>query len=1016
LYCEVHGPLVRVLPHVLDEFMRRMSDVLVRYGGSIVRTRPSSVLAYFGYPTAHENDPDRAVLAALDIRDAAWPAALALAGPDADGGAFRIQLGVHTGMAVLGGEKDHGGLEQFALGDAAGVASRLTALTLPDGILVTGATVRLLKQACIWTGCTEVDLRGLDEPLEVHGLLKVQLGGADVAPTVALQGRHTELNCLHGGWALTAVGQPGTAVLLVGEPGMGKSLSVAHFTRDVRAQAGVVYRMDCSAYQSHSPWYPVLVWLKAQLQWQPQDDDAQKWAKLKAWQPPDVISHSASALGHLLGLPLPANDPVLGLAPTVLRALAEQLVGRWLVQAHGRHTTVVMLEDVHWADPTTLDFVRQLMGLSLYVVLTARPEFVLPAAWQGLPVQRMQLTALPPAVGQQVVTEAAGGKRLPASIVDGILQTTDGNPFFMVEYTRAVIESGRLLEHADCYELVGEIPAGLIPDSLRTLLTARLDRTGPARSVARHASVMGRVFSRALLVAAHPEGEAAVAPGLEVLLRSGLVRPLEGAHETTYEFQHALVQVTAYESMLRREREGIHTRVAACLDQQFPAMAAQQPELVARHLTESRQWVPAAQRWVQAAMQSLMRCAYAEAVALVGEGQAVLHQVPPAEAPLLELGLLSVLGSARIATTGFGSDEVGQIYARSEALCRQVGDRPETFATLWGNWVYHMIRGQLDVSLSYTERMWAMGQAFGASSMQVEAAWTRGNSTFWQGRLTEAEYWLREAVRIYDVDAHAAQAYVFNQDAGVAANCYLSLVLIHQGRITESREALNAARALAERLNHPFSTAWVLAFDMMYGQYCDVAYALSASQATLDYCYTQGTPFWTASAHVIHGWASFRTSTDPAQREAGLTELRSGLEMYQMTGSLLVQPDWYGKLAECLMELGQLDEARQALDEGMCRAQQNNEQLSKMSLLILQGRWAVAAGDPAAAMNRLTEAMELADGCGAAWLRLRAARHLQPLLDTQGLQHSRLATALQQIEGGEHLPDLRAVRSLLARE
>ena len=1012
LFCEVRGALVRASPHVLDELMRRMGDVLVRYGGSIVRTRPCSILAYFGYPTAHENDPDRAVLAALDIRDAALPAAWALAGPDADAAALNIQLGVHTGMAVLGGEKDHGGVEHFALSDAAGVASRLTALTLPYSLLVTDATVRLLKQACTWAGCTDVDLRGIDEPLQVHGLLNAQASsaaGAGVA-SVALQGRHAEQDCLRGAWALTAQGQPGMAVLLVGEPGMGKSLSVAHFSRDARAQGGVVFRLDCSAYQSHSPWYPLVVWLKEQLRWQPQDGEAQKWAKLNAWLPPDAPMHTAGALGHLLGLPLAPSDPVLGLAPTVLRALAEQAVGRWLVRAHGQHTTVVVVEDLHWADPTTLDFIRQLMGLSLSVVLTARPEFVLPTAWQSLPVHRLLLTALPPAVGQQVATEAAGGKRLPVAIVDNILQTTDGNPFFITEYTRAVIESGRLLEHADCYELVGEIPAGLIPESLRASLTARLDRTGPARNVARYASVLGRVFSRALLAAVHPQGLAAVVSGLEVLLRGGLVRPLEDVQEPTYEFQHALVQVTAYESMLRREREGIHARVAACLDQQFPAIATQHPELVARHLTESRQWVPAVQRWVQAALRSLGQCAYAETLAQVDEGLALLPQVSPQDVHGLELALLSVQGTALIATTGFGSDQVGAVYARTQDLCATLSDRPETFPSLWGNWVYNLVRGRLEQSLSYAEHMWAMGETLDADAMRVEAAWTRGNASFWLGRLHAAERWLDKAVALYDPQAQASHAAQFGQDPGVAAHCYQSLALTFQGRISEGRAHWAAADRLAQQLNHPFSTAWVLAFDHMYAVACNPAHALQASQRTLDFCYAQATPFWIASAHVVHGWATFHAG----DREAGLQELRMGMALYSATGSLLVQGVWMGMLADCLAQLGRFDEAEQALREGMQSARRTGERLSIVQLGTAQAMLAAAQGRVPQALELLHEAQDLAEACGAHWIALPVSCALLSLEPKHPSHLARLARDFHAVSGAEGLPVWEQARVLLS--
>ena len=1010
LYCEIQGFIRGLPPVVQDGFLRHMGEVLVRYGGRVAQVRPRSTLAYFGYPTAHEDDPDRAVRAALDIRDVVLPAAIQAGGEGVETTALRIKLGVHTGMAVLGGEKDHNGMEHFALGDAAGIASRLPTVDLPYGILVTESTVRLLKEPCVWEGVTEVDLRGIDEPIHVHGLLRSDANVRSKADMVTLQGRDTEQDHLHAAWASSDPVHCGAAVVLVAEPGMGKSLSVAHFSRGVRAQGGVVHRMDCSPYQSHSAWYPFVAWLKDQLQWRAADDDDQRWHKLKAFLPTDAPANTASALGHTLGLPVAPHDPVLGLAPTVVRALAEQAVGRWLVDSHGTHAAVVVVEDVHWADPTTLDFIRQLSGLPLCVVLTARPEFVLPPTLQHDRMQWLQLKELPPVAGTQVAIEAAAGKRLPMGILENILRATDGNPFFIAEYTRAVIDSGRLVEHPDRYELVGEIPAGLIPGSLRDTLTARLDRTGPARSVARHASVIGRIFSRALLDAVHPQGPAAVASGLDVLLRAGLVRQVGAAHETTYEFQHALVQVTAYESMLRREREGIHARVAECLDRGFAATALQQPELVARHLTESRQWVPAVQRWLQAATRSLGRCAYAETLAQVAEGHALLRQVAAPDADGLELALLSVQGPALIATTGFGSDQVGAVYARTQALCADLSDRPETFPSLWGNWVYNLVRGRLDLSLAYAERMWTMGETLNASAMRVEAAWTYGNASFWSGNLRSAEHWLDKAVALYDPQAHASHAAHFGQDPGVAAHCYQSMVLTYQGRISEGRDHWAAADRLAQKLNHPFSTAWVLAFDHMHGVACDKAHALQASRRTLDFCYAQATPFWIAAAHVVHGWATFHLS----DREAGLEELRMGLAMYESTGSLLVQGVWMGLLADCLANLGRLEEAEAALDDGMRRARLTGEHLGSVQLGTAKAMLAAAQGRGDEAVVLLTQALDVAEACGATWVALQVSCALLSLEPGHPTHLARLARDFHAVSGGEGLPAWEQARVLLS--
>jgi hypothetical protein len=284
----------------------------------------------------------------------------------------------------------------------------------------------------------------------------------------------------------------------------------------------------------------------------------------------------------------------------------------------------------------------------------------------------------------------------------------------------------------------------------------------------------------------------------------------------------------------------MHARVASRLDAVFPAWAERQPALVARHLTESRQWVPAAQRWLAAALRSLGSCAYAESIAQANEGLALIRHMEGESAAAMELALRSTLGPALIATTGFASDMVGQTYARAEVLCAVVGDRPEAFPSLWGNWVYNLVSARLDVSLGYAQRMHAMGTACGASGMLVEACWTRGNTHLWLGELPLAEHWLAQAESHYDFEAHGANAVHFGQDPGVAAACYRSITLLQQGRVGEARQGWLHAQALGVRRDHPFSTAWVLAFDHMMGMNCDPAHALQASQRTLDFGYTRG--------------------------------------------------------------------------------------------------------------------------------------------------------------------------------
>jgi len=1012
LCCEVMGALRDVPAQLMEAFRHQMVEVLNRLGGRVIQVKPVSTLVYFGYPVAHENDPERAVLAALEIRDVALPELhhqLAQAGlPN-----IKVRLAVHTGMAVLNGAQDPDGSESFAVGDAPNVVSRLPGVALGPDVMVTQATRRLLKGSYEWTPEQEVDLRGLDEPLMVQGVIRVLRSagfsavGSDLPP---MSGRATELASLQAQWrarceSTTAV----RPVAVVAEPGMGKSLLLAHFAREVLEAGGVVHRVECAAYQASTAWHPFLVWIEAVLGLHPDDDPGTRLDKLRKGVPATWAADTLGVIAHALSIPCPEATEVTHLAPAVLKARAEAVVSEWLADSEaGAPVPVLVVEDVHWADPSTQEFFKVLAGKRLFVVLTHRPDYQPPAHLSGDAVLPIRLKELLGTLGQRVAMSVTGGKPLPDNLMSTILAATDGNPFFIAEYTRAVLDSGRLIEHSDRFELVGDVPASLIPGSLRDSLAARLDRLGSVRAIARHAAVIGRRFERGLLAVVAPGGAVEVDRGVSVLLGAGLIRAVGDPGET-YEFQHALIQVAAYESMLRREREAIHAQVAECLDVHFPKLAQTQPELVARHLTESRQWVPAIQRWLQAAMRSLGKCSYAETLAQVAEGQMLLRQLPATEAAGLELALLSIQGPALIATTGFGSDQVGEIYARTQALCTSIGDRPETFPSLWGNWVYNLVRGHLDASQAYSRRMWSMGEALGVSAMQVEAAWTHGNASFWKGNLAEAEYWLRKAVALYDMPTHSAHAAHFGQDPGVAARCYLSLTLVYQGRLKEGRAEWVEGHRLAERLNHPFSMAWVLAFDFMDTLPIDGPQALAASQKTLDFCYAQGTPFWIASSHVVHGWATFQL----VDQTTGLEELRMGLQMYQSTGSLLVQATWFAKLAECLVDAGRFDEAEEAVEEGMVRAGSTGEHLASVQLALIRSRILVARGERDQAVAVLSQALDVADACRSCWLAMVVSSALVELLPTQLLYKERLSRDLASIDGGQGYPGWEKARKLL---
>jgi predicted ATPase len=769
--------------------------------------------------------------------------------------------------------------------------------------------------------------------------------------------------------------------------------------------------ISCSPYHSSTEFHPFADWMEDRLGIEPEDSAALRFGKLSRGLPAQQHADDLLLMAALLSIPLPADRTAPNLAPAVAKQRTDLAVAAWLL-GQGSGVPVVVCEDVHWADPTTLGFLAWLASQPLLLVLTFRPEFNDPQLLALPALIRLDLKRLPGAHGEAIIQRVTGGKALPLAIVKTILASTDGVPFFVEEFTRSVLESGHLIEKDQHFELAGDLPVGLIPGSLRDSLTARLDRLGPARSIARHAAVIGRRFDVDLLSSVVPEGGTAVADGLHSLIETGLVHAVN-ANRGEYEFQHALVQVAAYESMLRRERVEIHGRVAASIDAAFPEVAERQPALVARHLTESLQWGPAANRWLLAGGRSLMRSANLEAIAQLKEGIALLPNLRPDESVPLELALLTTMGPALIATTGFGSEAVGQTYARTRQLCDVLGDRPEAFPSLWGSWVYNHVRGNCRTGLQYAKHMLAMGQKTGLDSMLIEAWWTLGDSHYWLGELEEADRCLAEATAIYDPQRHAVNAVYYGQDPGVAAECYRSYSLWMLGYPDQSLAALERCRILAAQRNHVFSTAWAMAFEFMVYMYRrQPSAALESVDRTLAFCIEQGTPFWISAGYVVRGWARALLG----EADAGIQEMQQGMEMYEMIGSLVVQPLWYALLAEALMQAGRHVEARNAIDTGLVKALQNDEKVSEIELWVAQGDLDQRQypAEPARARLSYSRALEVAHVCGARSMALRAATRLHPLLAQDGqAQSSTLPTLMDGFAEGHDTPDWQAARAAL---
>ena len=679
-------------------YQNAVSGVVARYDGFVAKFMGDGVLAYFGYPRAHEDDAERAVRAGLEIEAAVT--SLETRGTER----LAVRIGIATGLVVVGDLVGEGSAqEQAVVGETPNLAARLQALAEPGQIVLAGATRRLIGDLFRLRELGRQVLKGFAEPVEafvVEGIAVTESRFEAARRGIAdLVGRAAESALLRDRLREAWSGA-GQIVLLSGEAGIGKSRLAAQLAAEVANEPHTRLRYQCSPYHRDSVLHPFVVALGRAAHLAPDDPAETQLDKLEAILAPVGIAETAPLFASLLSIPTGERYPPLALSPAqqrrlTLAALLDQL------EALARQKPVLMLfEDVHWADATSLEVldltVERVRALPVLVLITFRPEYQAP--WTGLShVTGIALDRLAP-VEVETLAEHVAGRSLPPEVAAQIVAKTDGVPLFVEELTKAVLELGLLVAGSQGWRLDGPLPPFAIPATLQDSLAARLDRLAPVKEVAQIGAAIGREFSYPLLRAVAGRDEPALRAALvqleeaELLFRSGM------PPDARYTFKHALVQDTAYETLLRSRRQILHRQIADALRGEFPAVAAAEPELVAHHLTQAGLDEPAIEWWGRAGDQALRRSAFKEAAAHLGKAiewaDKLAATAPSAASGSSRLRLQTSLGNALIWTKGYHAPETTAAFARARELASREEDASERFSAYYGLWAGHLNRSE----------------------------------------------------------------------------------------------------------------------------------------------------------------------------------------------------------------------------------------------------------------------------------------------------------------------------------
>lgn len=1005
---------------ILRDYQNAVTGEIARMGGHVAKLMGDGVLAYFGWPIAREDAAERAVRSGM-----ALTLAVAALGAPA-GQKLAARVGIATGLVVVGelvGKAE--AQERAVVGDTPNLAARLQAAAPPGSVVIAQGTQRLLGTLFDLDELPPLQFKGFEDAQRAwrvagDGNAESRFDAMHPTGLVQLVGREQELGLLFDRWRRAKTGE-GQIVILSGEPGIGKSRIIVALLEALRAEEFISLRYFCSPLHTGTPFWPVIGQLERAARIVHEDLPAVRLEKLAGLLrlTSSGSQEVTSLFADLLSIPVPGDIATLELTAEekkarTIRALADQL------DVLSRLKPVaVILEDAHWLDPTTREsfdlMVDRIRELPVLCVVTCRPEFH--TEWVRQPhVTQLSLNRLSRTEAERIVGELAQGRRLPRDLLDAILAKTEGIPLFVEELTKMVLESGLLRAVGDRFESAAGSLLLTVPDTLRDSLMARLDRLSTVREVAQIGAVLGRDFEFDLLAAVADIDRPALACALDQLVGSELLFRRGIAPSVSYSFKHALIQDTAYQSLLKSRRQQLHSQAAKALQARFADRIATSPELLAHHLTEAGLAEEAVQAWLDAVVHSLKRSAYSEAIGNLRRGLAVAESLPPSlQRNSAEIRLHNALGQVMQTSKGPVA-EVEASYRRARELSEAEGDEREWVRASYGLWFCQNWR--MEHVAAYRSARELLERVSGSKDSALvlqshHAVWT----TSWQlGRPASAVEHAEIGRSIYDPGQHHAFTAIYgSHDAGVCCCNTLGIARTIMGYVDRGAADAAEGEALARRIGHPFSLSLSLFFrsniHLLRGE-IEITKKLAHEMA--DLCAQQGIGVYGLVSGILKGWCAAASGVDAS---GGMKLMRNSLDELARVGARARRTEYLGLFADRALAIGDVSTAKSALAEARLLAEDTGERFFLAELNRLEAATLIAeqADSAAEAEHKLAGAMGVAREQEARLFELRAGADLARLLAHRGERRKALDILVpihDWFEEGSDTPLIRDVRRL----
>jgi class 3 adenylate cyclase/predicted ATPase len=975
---------------VISTYQNGVAETVRGYGGFVAKYMGDGVLIYFGYPQAHEEDAEQAVRAGLALIEAVSSLALPVS--------LQARVGIATGLVVVGDMIGSGeAQERGIVGDTPNLAARLQGIAEPSTVVIADSTRRLIGNLFELEDLGLQALKGIPGKMRAWSAqrpasVESRFDALRAGTLMPLVGRDNELDLLlrQWGWARSGEGQ---VLLLSGEPGIGKSRLSAALLERLAGEPHELLSYSCSPQHGDSAYYPIISQVERAAAFGHDDVPQQRLDKLDAYLTGNMVPEPDAALfAEMLYLRQDARYPVLDLTPEQLRERTLQALVRQVEKLAQRGPLLILFEDAHWCDPTTLEFLSRTVAaiapLRVLAVVTCRPEFNSP--WTALSyITCLKLGRLDDHDARRIAARLVGECALPTNVLAAITARADGNPLFVEEITKAVIEAES--EATSRYASPAGLPqAPSVPASLHASLMARLDRLGAeVKAVAQIGAAIGREFSHFLLVAVASRSDGDLKQSLDRLVEAGLIFRQGNPSQANYVFKHALVRDVAYGTLLRGARRTLHLRIASVLEGQRPDIIQGYPESLAHHYTEAGAIERAAVLWGAAGRRSRARSALVEAEAQLSRALGQIGTLPSTpslrrEQIALQVELLTVL----MHTKGYGAEQTKAAAERARVLIEQaeaIGEPPEDplllFSVIYGFWVVNIAAFNGDAARELADQFMQLARRQASSGPLLLAHRMVGMTSMSVGSPMTGREHLDQAIALYDAAEHRALATRFGTDAQVAVLEWRSRTLWLLGFPLAARRDVDRSFICAREIDQAATLMHALAHStatlILLG---DVAEASARAAELITLAEDKGSSYWSANGLMWQGCLMAQTD----RSSEAVHTLTSALKTYHSTGATIYTPFVMSYIARAHSQLERRDEALDVIDRAIAMAENTKEQWCAAELYRAKGELVLQDADIAAAEAQFERAIEVARRQRARFWELRATASMARLWRDQG--------------------------------